>query len=792
MSRGLKLVYAAAIILAALSLFYVALIQPFFPFDSQSESQSGGTRVLRILNEQSAGGVRVDDLIIALNGQPLPTCHYLFWSPLARKHPGDSMQASVLRSGNFISTQFMLVSPASYDYPYLIVVIVVSALFITSGLLITLSPETHNLRPRFQLGLLGILGGFIILATGSLTGYRAPGSFLYPLGLPVWSLLAIITHRQWPVDQSEAPIISVLFYATIALTMVTILLQLASNAEILCLSSTIARWAEWSLVLMAVVGLLNLVLPLLRSLSRITNPYQEAQIRAILWSVGIGLGVPIVTSMLPEIAGLRSPIQPGFVLGISVVIPISYAVVAYETALIKIERYTAFILFSTFIVVAWFSLSSFAIWLAHRLWNNQPNILIISLFTLVPAFVFTTGVRDFAQRFVDFILYGSSWHYEQHLEETTQQLIRQMEGLPTHEQTIHSLVRNLPSLLHLNAVALWLLDQRTDRLSLVGTFGLTHEQESNLSAMLDLDWIDAGDYSRVGNVTLFHELDNKRGAPWRVALQFRAEDTLLGVLMLGEKLNGQPYSPSEIGTFETITHWVGNNLLTQRLMQTNLAQEQRSAALILEHEENIRQQIVATLHDEGLTHLSRIKNNLIGQYASPEAIDDLQQVIENIREIIRRDVIPSEPLKGLIEAIESYCIERRMEGITIQTSYPEEDRRKWRELAKPIRRALYYAAREAIRNAIKADPEAPIKVLFEIDNTRYRIVINDQGPGFDASTMQIASDTLHYGLAVMKARLVSVEGTLSITSNVGVGTSVTLTGPVKPASLGDPDDTAFG
>ncbi len=87
--------------------------------------------------------------------------------------------------------------------------------------------------------------------------------------------------------------------------------------------------------------------------------------------------------------------------------------------------------------------------------------------------------------------------------------------------------------------------------------------------------------------------------------------------------------------------------------------------------------------------------------------------------------------------------------------------------------AMTEAAAEAIRNAAKHAPGAALDVRFESDAERVRLVLSDDGPGFDPNTV----GPTHLGIRTsIKRRMDLVEGgAASIVSSPGAGTTVTLT-----------------
>jgi signal transduction histidine kinase len=95
-----------------------------------------------------------------------------------------------------------------------------------------------------------------------------------------------------------------------------------------------------------------------------------------------------------------------------------------------------------------------------------------------------------------------------------------------------------------------------------------------------------------------------------------------------------------------------------------------------------------------------------------------------------------------------------------------------------ISHALFYAVREAVANAKKANPPAVIGIECHIDDERYRLVIRDDGPGFDTSILE-SKERRHRGLALLRARLRRIGGQAEIQSQIGEGTCITLSGPIR-------------
>jgi signal transduction histidine kinase len=83
---------------------------------------------------------------------------------------------------------------------------------------------------------------------------------------------------------------------------------------------------------------------------------------------------------------------------------------------------------------------------------------------------------------------------------------------------------------------------------------------------------------------------------------------------------------------------------------------------------------------------------------------------------------------------------------------------------------------EALHNACRHANAAQIHVSLEEDGGNGRIIVRDDGHGFD---MARVNGKGHFGLSIMQARAARLGGTVAIESVAGQGTQVVLTWPVR-------------
>ena len=88
-----------------------------------------------------------------------------------------------------------------------------------------------------------------------------------------------------------------------------------------------------------------------------------------------------------------------------------------------------------------------------------------------------------------------------------------------------------------------------------------------------------------------------------------------------------------------------------------------------------------------------------------------------------------------------------------------------------VQRELYRIAQEALQNALKHSGAGRIGVELDLDPARTRLVVTDDGSGFDPADPRVRSQ--HLGVTVMAERARAVGGRLDLRSAPGEGTTVT-------------------
>jgi signal transduction histidine kinase len=105
-------------------------------------------------------------------------------------------------------------------------------------------------------------------------------------------------------------------------------------------------------------------------------------------------------------------------------------------------------------------------------------------------------------------------------------------------------------------------------------------------------------------------------------------------------------------------------------------------------------------------------------------------------------------------------------------------------LGEPVRidptvsREMYYIGREAISNALKHSRAAKIEAEISYGESVVELTVRDNGIGVEPQVLDTGRIG-HWGFPGMRERAESIGGQLSIRSDIGSGTEVTLKVPVS-------------
>lgn len=221
------------------------------------------------------------------------------------------------------------------------------------------------------------------------------------------------------------------------------------------------------------------------------------------------------------------------------------------------------------------------------------------------------------------------------------------------------------------------------------------------------------------------------------------------------------------------------------------AERQQLLRRLAEAEENERRRIARELHDQigqsvtglllGLKNLEQsLKVNGDGepgldriswlQGLANDIGRDIHQVASDLRPTALDDL-------GLHDALRALGTEWSLRfHINLDLQFLGETKRP----SPDIEIAVYRAIQEALTNILKHAKAQNVSLLLDQRPTELRIIVEDDGVGFDPNGASAAGHdaTIKLGLSGMRERLSLISGTMTIESEPGTGTTIFITVPL--------------
>ncbi len=216
-------------------------------------------------------------------------------------------------------------------------------------------------------------------------------------------------------------------------------------------------------------------------------------------------------------------------------------------------------------------------------------------------------------------------------------------------------------------------------------------------------------------------------------------------------------------------------IVEKRKYQSQLRQAEQERAL-----ERERARIAQDLHDELGSLLTRISllggllrsdmNNPGQVEATAEKISGAaDQTVRALEEIVWAVRPGSDTLQSLVDYIAHFAIEL-FEGNSTRCRLDLPADLPTHTLHPDVRHNIFLIIKEALNNALKHAGGSVVQVQIRIEAGKLKILIGDNGKGFDAQAS--AANSERNGLENMRRRALAVGGQLEVTSAPGIGTRV--------------------
>jgi len=209
------------------------------------------------------------------------------------------------------------------------------------------------------------------------------------------------------------------------------------------------------------------------------------------------------------------------------------------------------------------------------------------------------------------------------------------------------------------------------------------------------------------------------------------------------------------------------------------------AGRLMTAQDDERRRIARDLHDDlsqKLAYLAMDLGKLASNPAAREMLDQLRALQRRAREAAESVRLISHQLHpsilddiGLQAALEQYC-EEFEERSGIRTHFLSRDVPD--SLPREVASSMYHIFQESLRNVSKHSDTEEVFVTLEFVDHVLRLNVRDEGVGLSAEQLKPGTGI---GIMGMKERAHLVNGKVSIESQLGEGTEVTVTVPLSDA-----------
>ena len=242
-------------------------------------------------------------------------------------------------------------------------------------------------------------------------------------------------------------------------------------------------------------------------------------------------------------------------------------------------------------------------------------------------------------------------------------------------------------------------------------------------------------------------------------------DTLYGVLILGARATGDIYSNQDLQIFGTVGQQAALSIANIVLVEALRGLTQQ----LVRSDEEQRKKVARDLHDSVLQNLFFIKQRLTR--SDPEAASFVDNTITMLRQTIKAQR-PSLLDRGLILALQDLIddMERLAEDDLVILWHNDLDEEV--AISDEKGTSIFRIVQESLFNVFKHAHAEQATVTARNNNGFLEILIADDGVGISSNGK--AQLGYHHGLLGMKERATMIGADLSIVSEPGQGTVVSV------------------
>jgi signal transduction histidine kinase len=250
-------------------------------------------------------------------------------------------------------------------------------------------------------------------------------------------------------------------------------------------------------------------------------------------------------------------------------------------------------------------------------------------------------------------------------------------------------------------------------------------------------------------------------------------DRLFGLLYMCDRRDGQPFTEQDERLVQILAGYAAFAIAGSQLV------EQQSRLTLLEERERVSMAlhdgIIQSLYAVGV-HLQLIQTS---PDASPNELTAVMKELDTVVEDIRRYILNLKPngngQPSLAAAIRE-IVARLRPPTELEIDIQADDTIP--TLAHTVFESIYQMMQEGISNAIRHARARQVLISVGMVDGRLRLMIQDDGQGFEVKEAGRQSRYSGLGLRNMQQRVLRLNGEINIDSAPGNGTTVTITLPI--------------
>jgi two-component system NarL family sensor kinase len=282
------------------------------------------------------------------------------------------------------------------------------------------------------------------------------------------------------------------------------------------------------------------------------------------------------------------------------------------------------------------------------------------------------------------------------------------------------------------------------------------------------------------------EVYSRTETPSGTPLLFEAYFRYSGVSEVGRHLWSQ-FAPTTIGAL-VVLQLVQIPLAWSLARRLQSAQRERERLLrsALDASDAERRRIASDLHDGVVQDLTGVSLALAAQGRGAsidrqqvlDASDAVRGTVKSLRSLLVEIYPPNLQEEGLQSALGDLLSGVAGRGVETRLDVDLGDT----ALGPDVSAVLYRAVQEALRNVVAHSGAAHARVELRAGDGTVRVVVDDDGRGFSAGTLDARAAGGHVGLRTLAGLVADLGGTLDVRSAPDEGTRFEVALPVHPRS----------